>query len=210
MSKYWENMHDTEDKMHWIEESNVREKNFCLIMKKLGKNLIINPDKRAKPTEPDLLDVDTNNLAELKTIFTPIFTIPWLYPKHTFVPQYTATFDRPDYENYLSNYPGLQVYFFVRWDELQYIDKKGKYDPISVKPMLGIWLTSIEEIHREITNRKIPYRLKLIRKDGTNKIFDKDGNSKYNYPLDVRWFEELYYKGPEYKNSKILDLLKGK
>ncbi len=161
---------DLQDKGPWHKFGEKSEKIF---ISKYGQELSldINPQKLADPTVADLINTSNGKFAELKTKNTPFFKARGLY-NHD--PQYTVTFDLKDHDNYMKNYPNLEVYFWVSWIAVKFVDT----ETITVKPMEGIWKIDFQDL-KEL-NKKAPVH------EYRQRIGDKLGNSKFSYVLDLR------------------------
>src|ERR1700761_963749 len=119
--------HDLQDKGPWYVAGKTSETVF---VNKYGKKLglILNPKKKFDNYTADLVNVSTNNLAELKTRNTPFFQT---VERYSIDPQYAVTFNVKDFLRYLKFYPGIEVYYWIDWITVKLVSKTN----IEVKPM---------------------------------------------------------------------------
>jgi len=171
--------HNLQDKGPWCVTGATFEETF---ISKYGPalNLVINPEKAFNKYAPDLLNVTTQNIADLKTQNTPFFQAAARYGLD---PQYAVTFNTKDYDRYLSLYPKIEIYFWVDWLAIKF----QSFQIIEVSPMSGIW--------------KIPFA-GIIELAKTSPIHsyqqrtnDMQGNAKGSYVFDLSasGFEQVAY-----------------
>lgn len=161
----------TENKREWCEAARTDEEHFVHLY---GPNLgvEINPDKGENMFAPDLL---WNNklLAELKIRNTPFFLAFELFG----IPaQYAVTINLKDIKHYGEHYPGLLIYFWVEWTQLE----MGKS---RVKPMSGVWGINLNDL----IPLCIPARIHAYKK----RVDDNQGNAKSSYVVDLRAMKVL-------------------
>lgn len=172
-------MKNVEDKEVWLEFGEEKEREFVLdIASKIGLRAIINPEKKENPYAPDLRIDDDYKIADLKTQETPFFTAN----KYGYDPRYTVTFNQTDYLEYMEQYPGMDILFWVNWDTLEGYGRK-------ILPLQGVWRCTINDIAQFVKEgaRLHPY---INRQD------DNQGNARESYMLDVRKMKCLWsYEG---------------
>lgn len=162
--------HDLQDKGMWCIEGATKEEVF---IQKYGQQLqlIINPEKTHSPYVPDLKNTANNMLADLKTQNTPFFQAR---SRFGLDPQYTVVFNQKDQLRYEKLYPDIEIYFAVDWQVVTFEGRKT----ISVRPMLGVWFIPFGKLNALL--QKAPLHSYAQRK------FDRSGNAKGSYVLDVR------------------------
>lgn len=163
----------TEDKASWVEEGADLEEDFVAdIVPKLGRNIIINPEKEKDPTVIDLVDRDQGRYADLKTQETPFFLVDKKYPGFGYHPQFAVTFNHKDYDRYRRLYPGCDVYYHVKWMQTEGYG-------VQLEPMEGVWVARFADMRRLIETRQValhPYQFR--RGDQIN--------AKDSYVFDLR------------------------
>lgn len=92
---------------------------LCVTHLELGIRL--NPAKLLDLTAPDLL-VD-GRIADLKTQNTPFFTAS----RYGLDPRFTITFNRKDYERYISLYPDIAIFYWIDWTQTTWRDMSVGY-----------------------------------------------------------------------------------
>lgn len=168
-------MHDTEDKKWWVLKWSKKERLFVdVVCQKLNLNARINPLKKSDPFVPDL--IVNGHLAELKCQRTPFFKAKELYGID---PQFAITFNDKDLKYYTRQYPSLEIYFWVHWQTLSKTINGTTY---KVKPMHGVWRTTIKEIAKLIQHLHQYQR----------RTHDTRGNAKASYLLSLEDFDCLY------------------
>lgn len=166
-------LHDTEDKNWWTKYGEKLENLFLQnIAPEIGPNAQINPDKNTNRYAPDF--IINGSLAELKTQNTPFFTAS-RYGKD---PGRTVTFNKKDYIRYLELYPKLPIYFYVRWDTLNWKDLK-------VNPLHGVWMTEVKEVTNLITAKKAPLH------EYQRRVDDHKGNARDSFLLSLDDLHEV-------------------
>jgi hypothetical protein len=134
---------NTEYKEYWCRKGEIAEEAFVReIVPRINRNLIIHPEKKTTKTYIDLLNVDTNGVADLKTQNTPFFKASM----YGYDPQYTVTFNRKDYLNYKKRYPESVIYFWVNWEQTEITIRDEVY---SVQPLYGVWEVNFNELRIE-------------------------------------------------------------
>lgn len=165
------NQHDLQDKGVWCTKGFTKEEAF---VRKFGEGLglTMNPRKKVDPYVPDLVEIPTGHVADLKTQNTPFFKAGSLYGLD---PQYTVVFNGKDRLRYRELYPDIVIYFAVDWQVVRF--RMGK-TTIDVKPMVGVW--------------RIPFQGLLGLLDETRfhtyqqRVHDIKGNAKGSYVLDIQ------------------------
>jgi len=133
----------------------------------------INPKKSTDPFAPDL--VVNGRLADLKAASTPFFTAQRIFGID---PQFAYTFNKKDYERYKQFYPDIDVFVWIHWNKFQ-------WNSIEIKPMVGIYRVSFEEIAARIEAGTV------ILHQYKRRTADTAGNARDSYGFDVRAFETL-------------------
>jgi hypothetical protein len=130
---------DLQNKGAWCEEGAKKE---VVFINRYGKQLGlgINPDKIENKYAPDLINIKTKNLGDLKVQNTPFFKASILYDLD---PQYTVVFNLKDKERYSRYYPKIDIYFWVNWFAVK-MEQNG--EEFIVEPMKGIWYISFEHL----------------------------------------------------------------
>ena len=168
---WWDWMPDTEDKQLWIGLGEQLEYEFInCVAPRLGLSAKLNPAKGLDRTAPDLLV--EGELADLKCQRTPFFTAS-RYGKD---PGRTVTFNVKDYDRYLSRWPDLWVYFYVKWEATTY--PPGKAD-IHVPRLHGVWRARVSDIQRLVESGRAPRHYYKKRRN------DRRGNARDSYLLSL-------------------------
>lgn len=166
--------HNTEDKQYWCKKGELIEEAFVReIVPLINRNLIVHPQKRAKKTHIDLLNLDSNTVADLKTQNTPFFTAA----RYNFEPQYTVTFNAKDYRNYKENYPEATIYWWVNWTQLTWKN-------YTVAPLYGVWEIPFSTMKTVIEGGKAPLHEYIFRRG--DRV-----NANDSYLFDLRNFNRL-------------------
>lgn len=160
----------TEDKQSWTKLGVELEERFLrLVAPTLCPDVRKNPAKDTDRYAPDF--IDDSGLADLKCQNTPFFTAE----RHGYDPGRTVTFNRKDYERYLVIDPGLTVYFYVHWQQLEY-----HRDPsISVEPLHGVWkapVSLVGELRQD--GRAVEHKYQRRKTD-------RRGNAKSSFLLHL-------------------------
>ena len=154
--------HNTEDKSWWTRYGEQQEKAFVqTVAPQIGLQAQINPAKAADKYAPDL--VVCGKIADLKVQKTPFFTAQ-RYGKN---PSETVTLNLKDYARYLHQYPTIEIYFYVHWQQLA-------YQGLTVQPRKGVWMTDLETITRLKASQKAPlhvYQRRVGDKLNANESF---------------------------------------
>lgn len=166
--------HNTEDKFYWYTEGEKLEHAFVKeIVPKIGRALIINPEKESNPTVIDLYNPDMNYYADLKTQNTPFFTAF----TYGYDPTYTVTFNRKDYLRYKTLYPSAIIYWYVNWQQVTL----GKWE---VDPLEGVWEVPFSDMAKVIEEGEAPLHAYQ------NRITD-DANARDSYLFNLNDFVRL-------------------
>lgn len=166
-------MDDTENKTLWTSRALADEREFVeRVAPRLKIKVAINPAKAHDAFAPDLVRAD-KRLADLKKQTTPFFTAQ----RYGLSPQYAVTFNEKDYLRYKELYPGIAVYFWVKWERQSYPPKNPT---ITVPAMEGVWVTAFTTLASLIESGQL--RLHRYRR----RVNDAAGNAKASYVLDVR------------------------
>ena len=137
-----------------------------------GLDATINPKKAKNKFAPDL--IVNGQEADLKTQLTPFFTAG-RYGKN---PQTTVTFNLKDYTRYKEKYPGIDIYFWVEFeDDSQF--------GASVSAMSGVWKTSLDKITELIESGDAPLHAYQRR------VNDNRGNAKESFLIDLGSLEKV-------------------
>ena len=164
-------LNDLQDKTSWCSLGERLEIKF---LEKFGNDfgLVLNPEKISNPLAPDFIHKDSNRYVDLKTQNTPFFSSG----KYNLDPQYAVTFNLIDKQRYLSSYPGIIVLFHVEWLATKIVFSSGQ--EIFVKPMKGIWATTIEMLSKNCKSENLHFY--------TQRKNDNQGNARSSYILDLR------------------------
>ena len=133
--------------------------------------MIINPDKAIDPQVPDLYRPQLDKLAELKTQNCPFFQAR---ERFNLDPQFTVVFNLKDEQLYSSQYPDIDIYFWVDWQAVKFENRKGN---ISVEPMTGVWLISFTDL--SLLCKTAPVH------DYGQRRYDTRGNAKSSFVLNL-------------------------
>lgn len=133
------------------------------IVPRLGIDLRINPQKAQRQWEIDLFDYTHNRYADLKTQTTPFRTAGnYRYGEAPYNPDYTVTFNKKDYENYLKNHSDCDIYFWIHWTH-----------PASV------WRASFQKMAEKIQSGEAALHAYIHR-------VNDDHNAKESYLFDLK------------------------
>lgn len=164
---------DTEDKKLWQNIGQQYEQFFIEECRIKGIDIQRNPKKSVDPTLPDLI-YKGEHPAELKTQTVPFFTAR----KYGFIPEYTVTFNRKDYENYTLSNKNIFIFFRVCWNVTS-------YNGIKVSAVNGCYWLPFSSIKREIEAGHSPEHVYKRR------IHDNI-NAKSSFLLDIHWMNVLF------------------
>lgn len=180
----------TENKGHWVDKYGLEtETRFLKTLWKHGVDAIINPTKRENEMAHDLTLV--NWPGDLKTVETPLFKAEKLYG---FDPQYTATLNVRDVEEYDVYSPYIMMFFHLLWErETEKILDGIRY---AVRPAQGVWMVWLPMFKLWIDEYPI---IKYQRREN-----DQNGNATESYVFDVRLFPKLFHKWFEPVNGKVV------
>lgn len=173
---------NTEDRDLWYAWGEDFETDFIEnIVPRINIDIRKNPEKEYCPWAIDLRDYTNDKPADLKTQNTPFFTAgKYTYGGEPYNPQYTVTFNKKDYENYLENHPGCDIYFWVHWTQLC-------YKSYSVQEMYGVWKAEFSRMAEKIQAGEVVLHEYLHRKDD-----DHNAKDSYLFNLaDESVFERL-------------------
>lgn len=165
------NHHDLQDKSVWCKDGFKTEEIFV----KLYGNILgldINPSKQTDPFAPDLIDLNSKNLADLKVQNTPFFKSKTLY---NIDPRYAVVFNHKDRVRYLHNYPNIDIYYWIDWIAVGF---KMNSNSIMIEPLSGIWKISMMALE-EILSRAALHSYQ-------QRQYDNKGNARESYVLDIR------------------------
>lgn len=164
------NLHDLQDKGPWCATGVSYEETFIT---KYGEQLSlkINPKKIDDIYAPDLLNVKSESLGDLKTQNTPFFQAATRYHIN---PQFAVTFNLKDFQRYSRNYPQIEIYFWVYWSVIKF---EGS-SKIEVLPLEGIWFIPFNALTELIL--KAPLHEYVQRRD------DDKGNAKSSFVLNLQ------------------------
>lgn len=175
-------MHDTEDKRWWCQHGEGLEDRFVRICNdKLGLRAKINPEKKNNKFAPDLLI--NGRLADLKVQNTPFFKARELFGVE---PTYAVTFNRKDYYRYLSEYPDIDIFYWVEWKTLE---KEIRGKTYRVDRLCGIYTLPFQEVKKLIESGAKEHGY-------LRRAFDQMGNAKSSFVLDIRKFKRLFELSP--------------
>lgn len=164
--------HNTEDKHWWLRHGERLELDFVdLCVTHLALDIRLNPAKLLDPTAPDLL-VD-GKIADLKTQNTPFFTAS----RYGLDPRFTVTFNRKDYERYISLYPDIAIFYWIDWTQTTWRD-------MSVDYLAGVYTLPFSKVC-DLIERGAPEHSYINRRS------DSRGNAKSSFLFDVRHFVQL-------------------
>lgn len=139
-------MHSPEDKSFWILAGEEKERLFVeAVLPRLGFRGSVNPAKQTDRYAPDLLV--EGRLADLKCQRTPFFRASELYGVEA---QYAVTFNRKDFERYRTDWPSIDIFFWVHWQETERQIGGRTY---SVEEMAGVWRASFPALRYSIEQR---------------------------------------------------------
>lgn len=162
---------DTEDKESWYEFGEDKELEFLKkIAPQIGMEIKMNPEKKKDSSAIDF--VSGSRYVDLKKQETPFFKSGI---KYGLDPQYCVTFNTNDYHSYVNNYDSnkVEVIFWVDWKILK------KFN-VSVVPMHGVWIVSVEEIKKWVENNS----LNIVNYQ--RRQFDTRGNARSSYLLNLK------------------------
>lgn len=169
-----------EDKPYWCKQGERDERDFVdFVASAHGLAATINPCKRYDRFAPDLLF--EGKLADLKTQRTPFFTAG----RYGLDPQFVVTLNVADVERYQEHSVDFSVLFWVRWDTVR---RRFGLREYSVRPLEGIWQTSVREVVARASAGDAPLHTYL------NRVGDTRGNARASYLLDLGWMHHLPLK----------------
>jgi hypothetical protein len=164
------NLHNLQDKGPWCQAGATFEQVFIATYPQL--NLQINPAKSNDPYAPDLLNNSNQKLGDLKTQNTPFFQATQRYGLN---PQFAVTFNVKDYKRYTALYPGIEIYFWVKWTAIKF-EKNGQLD-IGVQPMEGVWRADFSQVAQLCNSSPIHTYAQRVN--------DDRGNARDSYVLSL-------------------------
>ncbi|MEM7296972.1 MAG: hypothetical protein AAF391_01765 [Bacteroidota bacterium] len=164
------NHHNLQDKDYWcgdgerIEHSFVRQYGNALGLK-------INPQKEHDKYAPDLINAE-GQLCDLKTQNTPFFSSA----RYGFNdPSYVVVFNKKDARRYYDAYRNIDIYFWVRWEAVKYINDNVS---IEVEPIEGVWKVSFINLIEILKNAPIHHYKQRIN--------DIKGNAKSSFLISIK------------------------
>lgn len=175
---------DTEDRHAWYAASERWEQDFVDNVAPLfGLKAKINPAKALAPWALDLTLFWQGQwtIAELKPQFTPFFTA---VQRFDLPPLFTFALNVSDVEDYRADqdwWP-LPLLFWMQWDKTTYRDGRR------VRPLFGLWHTSIRDLLWFIDNVR-PTTHAYQRRQ-----VDARPNAKESYVFDIRHFRQINFK----------------
>lgn len=163
-----------EDRSKWYTWGEDAEAHFLQhIVPQLQVDLRIHPQKAACPWVMDFYDYTNHRPADLKVQNTPFFTVSkYRYRGRPCDPAYSVTFNRKDYEHYLSHYPDCDIYYWIHWTQRE-------YRTITVPEICGVWRGAFSQMASCIQHRIAPLHPYLHRQDD-------DHNAKDSFLFDLR------------------------
>jgi hypothetical protein len=163
-------LRDLQNKGPWCEHGYRTEEIFVSTYGP-ALDLVINPEKQKSAYVPDLYNVKTRSLAELKTQNTPFFEAR---KRYAIDPQYAVVFNIKDRQRYKRHYPRLDIYFWVDW---QAIRLRSNRSDISVSPMSGVWKIAFEVLDMMLDSAPVhEYR---------SRRNDTKGNARASYVVPL-------------------------
>ena len=164
---------NTEDRDRWYEWGENDENDFITnVVPRFGLDIRKNPEKELRPWAIDMFDYTNYRYADLKTQNTPFFTcLKYMYNGRPYDPNYTVTFNRKDYEHYLSHYPECDIYFWINWTQC-------RYKNICVQPIHGVWRASFARMAEMIQAGTVVLHAYIHRTDD-------DHNAKDSFLLNL-------------------------
>jgi hypothetical protein len=168
-------LENVRDKMEYCKYGNVAEYVFCgLYFEKLG--VIINPakvyNKEAGKYMPDLFNIRTSRVVDLKTINAPFFKAKEFYGLD---PQYAVSFNEKDYLRYEKKYYYIDIYFWLRFGEAT-VEEAGNYGVV-LQPMNAVYAISFQKLKEILI--VAPLHEYKDRKS------DEEGNAKRSYVFEA-------------------------
>jgi hypothetical protein len=162
--------HDLQDKAVWCRDG-MRIEEVFVDMYGGTLNVDINPTKLFDPYSPDLIELSSGFLADLKTQNTPFFKSEELYGIN---PSHAVVFNHKDRVRYNEKYPDLFVYYWVEWVAVSF-EMGGRR--ISVNPLYGVWRINMRVLDKILEESDLhQYQ---------QRIFDRRGNAKSSYVIDI-------------------------
>lgn len=163
--------HDLQDKSRWCKDGEKIEEGFIRQFgEKLG--LVINPEKKTNPYAPDLLNTINGKLGDLKLQSTPFFKAKSMYGID---PTYAVVFNLKDKLRYETNYPEIEIYYWVNWIAIKF---EMGFSKIQVEPLQGIW-----EVDFQIFNK---YLNETSLHEYQQRVNDQKGNARSSFVCDIR------------------------
>lgn len=162
---------DANNRQAWYEFGADLEYQFVDLLSRQGIPAEINPQKHGNKYAPDIFVHGV--MSDLKTQQNPFFTAG----KKLCDPSWTVTFNRKDYVRYKNNYPYLNIYFWVAWEEQERFG-------VQVSERTGVWLISFRQL-RSAIEHGLPEHFYETRKS------PDDRNAKSSFLLDLRYMRKI-------------------
>lgn len=163
--------HDLQDKTVWCKSGFKTEEVFISMYgKELG--LAINPQKVYDPFAPDLIELASETLGDLKVQNTPFFKSK---EKFGIDPRYAVVFNHKDRVRYLNKYPKINIYYWIDWVAVGFEMGSVK---IKIEPLKGIWKISMANLERLLSESQLH--------EYQQRVNDIKGNARDSYVLDIR------------------------
>lgn len=163
--------HNTQDKAFWCKAGETLEASFVGLHGNY-LNYSINPAKKIDSYAPDLVNLDTNRLADLKVQQMPFFKAKQLYGIE---PTYAVVFNEKDRLRYERYYPDIEIVYWIDWVAVK-ADIRGRI--FEVTPFKGVFRASFREMVKYLDTLAIHYY--------QQRVADELGNAKGSYVLDIR------------------------
>jgi len=163
--------HDLQDKSRWCRDGERIEEAFVRIFGD-QLNLVINPEKKTNPFAPELLNIKTKNIGDLKFQSTPFFKAKTLYQID---PTYAVVFNLKDKNRYEQYYPNINIYYWINWIAIRFVVGSNI---VNVEPLYGVWQVDFADFKEYL--RTCPVHSYQQRVDDTK------GNAKSSFVCDIR------------------------
>lgn len=172
-------LENPQDKLSFCHYGNIAEYVFCgLYFEKLG--VIINPAKTYNKDEgkymPDLFNIKSSRIGDLKTVNAPFFKAKEYYNLN---PQYAISFNEKDRIKYKAKYDYIDIYFWIRFNKKTII--QANRFGVVLKEVHSVYAIGFRQLDKLLD--KAPIHEYKDRKDDTN------GNAKKSYIIE---YNKLY------------------